>query len=146
MNVEYARPAKNVLALILLVEEGHILNLIFAFQQLIEKVYQEVFVHLLTENHLETDVGERVNILGHDSVLMQFGKYSHLTHNMIHSKKPQPHQMGPRPYHAVKRIGCSSLLGRGVPARVTALLNATTSLESEITVLRVCKYLGRGLV
>ena len=69
MYIENARLAENGLAFVLLVKESDILNLIFAFKQLVEEVNQKVLVNLLTEDHLEADIRKRVDILRHDCLL-----------------------------------------------------------------------------
>ena len=60
MDVKDACLIEDPLTLVLLVKERHVLNLILALEQLVEEVNEEVLVHHLPEDNLETDIGERV--------------------------------------------------------------------------------------
>ena len=60
-DVVDARLVVNRVPVHLLVGEGEIRHLILALEQLVQEVYQKVFVHLLAKYDLEADIRERVD-------------------------------------------------------------------------------------
>ena len=71
VNIIYNFPQFFLFGLSLIIKEAEVFNHSFALQQIIQKLYQDVFRHFSTEYVFESPIGEGINESTHLAVFIK---------------------------------------------------------------------------